>query len=76
MEKTYCQKLDSVVREVNLVRAKLGDREDQLQAAKDCLTVKVSGGIVLYGADPLENCHFSVKKLSKTCHFVQKNCQK
>ena len=27
-------------------------------------------------ADPPENCHFTVKKLPKTCHFFQKNCQK
>jgi len=42
MEKTYCQKLDAMCRENNMIRTKLGDREDQLQAAKDCLTVKES----------------------------------
>ena len=27
-------------------------------------------------ADPAENCHLNVKKLSKSSHFFQKNCQK
>ena len=28
-----------------------------------------------YLADSPENCHLNVKKLPKTCHFFQKNCQ-
>ena len=32
--------------------------------------------VVRYGPDPPENCHLTVKKLTKTWHFFQKNCQK
>lgn len=42
MEKSFCQKVDSLTRENNMLQTKVGDKDDQLQAAKDCLTLKES----------------------------------
>ncbi|GFN91383.1 hypothetical protein PoB_001788900 [Plakobranchus ocellatus] len=42
LEKCYYQKVDSLHRENQMMQAKLADKEDQLQATKDCVTLKES----------------------------------
>lgn len=41
LEKCYFQKVDSLTRENQCLLAKVADRDDQLQATKDCITLKV-----------------------------------
>ncbi|KAH9507583.1 hypothetical protein Btru_051517 [Bulinus truncatus] len=42
MEKCYYQKVESLSRENEMLQTKVADKEDQLQAAKDCITLKDS----------------------------------
>ncbi|KAK3779375.1 hypothetical protein RRG08_052597 [Elysia crispata] len=42
LEKCYYQKVDALHRENQMMQTKLADKEDQLQATKDCVTLKES----------------------------------
>ncbi|GFR77578.1 hypothetical protein ElyMa_003972600 [Elysia marginata] len=72
LEKCYYQKVDALHRENQMMQAKLADKEDQLQATKDCVTLKESEIMRLkLRLCSMDQCNNHLDKVSDTAVPLQ-----